>query len=226
MRFANVLAIATLLLVALEADPARAELRGKVYLLVNSQAPRSQWQRVPLPQAFVEVDWSVTVPAPAHAVTTCRYSELARSNENGEYVMEGPNFLTASLAHTSYVAYSPGLEPIQFPYGGSPTTPQDITMAPTTRAPAERLSHIALFAEPGCPDTNLRDPGGLLLPYLRNVLDEAKALNVDSERARRDVEHIEAVLKRASGEDKPGPLRVEIAPSSIQGASPALKDRR
>ena len=134
---------------------ARAELRGKVHMLINPQAPRTEWQRVPLPGAYIAVYWTITVPAPAHAITSCRYSEFARSDENGEYVMEGPNFITAALAHTTHLVYSPGLQRIEFPYGGSPLSEKDITMARMTFTAEERLSWIYLFIDPSCPDTKL-----------------------------------------------------------------------
>lgn len=83
---------------ALAMPQARAELRGKVPMLVNPQAPRTEWQRVPLPGTYIAVFWAITVPAPAHAISSCLYSEFARSDENDEYVMEGPNFITAGAA--------------------------------------------------------------------------------------------------------------------------------
>ena len=50
---------------ALAMPQARAELRGKVHMLVNSEASRADWRPVPLPGAYIAVFWSVTVPAPA-----------------------------------------------------------------------------------------------------------------------------------------------------------------
>ncbi len=220
MRRVRALAAALAAMLGLGVATAHAELRGKVYLLVNPQAPRDEWQRRPLPGVFVTVSWTVTVPAPAHAVDSCRYSELARTDDNGEFVMGGPNFLTARLADAAYYAYSPGLEPVNFPYPGSPISPKDITLALSARTPENRLSHIALFADPGCLPGTLHDPRSLLVPYLRGVLDEAKNLKVDTERGRRDVQSIETALRRASGDERPQPLRVVPRPASSQSASP------
>ena len=205
----------------LGAGPAHAEQRGKVYFLVNPQAPREQWERRPLPGAFVALSWTVTIPAPAHAVSTCRYSELARTNANGEYVMEGPNPVTAHLADAAYAAYSPGLQPVPFPYGGSPMSAKEITMTFSTRSAESRLSQLSLFTSPGCGDGDLRDPHALLVPYLRALLDEARGLKVDSPVGQREVQHIEAVLRHASGDDRPRPLRVV----PVQGAIEAVRVR-
>ena len=207
---------------ALAMPQARAELSGKVHMLVNPEAPRADWRRVPLPGAYIAVFWSVTVPAPAHAITTCRYSEFARSDEKGEYVMEGPNFLTSALAEPSFLVYSPGLEPINFPYGGSLQSEKDITMARSTLSPQERLSRIASYTDPHCPVTKLNDPRGLLEVYHRALLDEARSLRVESPRGRIDLRHLEAAARSASGLDKPEPVRAVILPSPgvIQSSSP------
>lgn len=198
---------------ALAMPQARAELRGKVGMLVNPEAPRADWRRVPLPGAYIAVFWSITVPAPAHAITTCRYSEFARSDENGEYVMEGPNFVTAALAESSFLVYSPGLEPINFPYGGSLQSEKDITMAKSALPPQERLSRIAGYTDPHCPDTKLNDPRSLLETYHRALLEEARSLQVESPRGRIDLQQLEAAARRASGLNKPGPVRAVIVPS-------------
>jgi hypothetical protein len=207
---------------ALATPQARAELHGKVHMLVNPEAPRADWRRVPLPGAYIAVFWSVTVPAPAHAITTCRYSEFARSDEQGEYAMKGPNFVTAALAESSFLVYSPGLEPINFPYGGSLQSGKDITMARSTLPPQERLSQIAGYTDPHCPDTKLNDPRSLLEPYHRALLDEGRSLQVESPRGRIDLRHLEAAARRVSGLDKPGPVRAVILPSpgAIQSSSP------
>ena len=207
---------------ALAMPPARAEFRGKVHMLVNPEAPRADWRRIPLAGAYVAVFWSITIPAPAHAITTCRYSELARSNDKGDYVMEGPNLITAHLAHISYLVYSPGLEPINFPYGGSLQTAQDITMALSKLSPDERLSRISGYTDPQCPDKALSDPHHLLDAFHRGLLDEARTLKVESDLGRRELEGIEAAVRRSSGLDRPGPIRAVIVPSTgaIQSSPP------
>jgi hypothetical protein len=207
---------------ALAMPQARAELRGKVQMLVNPEAPRADWRRVPLPGAYIAVFWSVTIPAPAHAITTCRYSEFARSDEKGEYAMEGPNFVTAGIAETRFLVYSPGLEPVNFPYGGSLQSEKDITMARSTLSPQERLSRIAGYTDPHCPDTKLNDPRSLLEAYHRALLDEARVLQVESPRGHIDLQHLEAAARRASGLDKPGSVRTVILPSpgATQSSSP------
>lgn len=212
---------------ALAVPQARADWRGSVHLLVNAEAPRADWRRVPLPGAYIAVYWYVTVPAPAHAITTCRYSEFARSDDKGEYVMEGPNFITAGLAHTSFLVYSPGLELVNFPAGGSLLSAKDITMARSTLAPPARLSRIAGYADPHCPDTKLDDPRVLLNAYYRVLLDEARSLEVDTPRGRIDLQSIEAAARRASGLDKPGPIRAVIVPSAgaIQSNPPLTGQR-
>jgi hypothetical protein len=199
--------------VLLAAAPAHAEVRGKVQLVTNPDAPRADWLRRPLAGAFVVGEWSITIAAPAHAVTTCRYSEIARSDERGEYVMEGPNIFTASLAHSSFSVYSTGLQQIDLPFGRSQAGAHDITMTWSKLAPAERLSGISMWSEPGCPtlESEIKDPHRVLNAYHQAILDEARTLNVDTERGRRDVAHIEAVIRNAADLDKPGrPLRAVI----------------
>jgi hypothetical protein len=158
----------------LHTAPAAAAPHGKVWLLVNPQAAREDWQRRPLSGAFVVLDWTVTVPGPGSAVAYCRYSELARTNDQGEYEMEGPNLLTALAADVSFFAYSPGLEVIAFRYPGSRMLPQDITMTMSTRTAQQRLSWLAQVSRPGCPAPEPSDPRALFVPYLRALLDEAK----------------------------------------------------
>jgi hypothetical protein len=192
---------------------ALAEFRGKVSLVTNPDAPRAEWNRVPLPGAYVAVFWSVTIPAPAHATSTCPYSEIARSDEKGEYVMEGPNLLAGAVARTSFLVYSPGLESINFPAGGSLQSALDITMARSTLSSAERLSRIAGYTDPGCSGTKLRDPRGLLGPYHRDLLEEARGLKVESKLGRIELQGIEAAAQRTSGLDKPGPLHAVVKPS-------------
>jgi hypothetical protein len=214
-------------LAALAMPQARAEVRGKVYMLANPEASRLEWRRAPLPGAYVAVYWYITLPGPGHATTTCGYSEFARSDDKGEYRMEGPNFVTAGLAHASFLVYSPGLELINFPYGGSALSEKDITMAKSTLDPGERLSRIFGFAHPGCPGRKLDDPRGLLEGFHRNLLDEARSLRVETDLARTQYEGIEAAARRASGLDKPGPLRAVIKPSPapIESGSPIPEPR-
>jgi len=206
---------------ALAMPQARADFRGKVHLLVNPEVPRAEWRRVPLPGAYVAVFWSFTVPAPAHAISKCPYSELARSDEKGEYEMEGPNFVTAAIAEPSFLVYSPGLEPINFPYGGSPQSARDITMAKSPLAAEERLSRIFSYTDPHCSDTKIHDPHGLLGAYHRSLLEEANSLQVQSPQGRVKLQSIQAAARRASGLDKPAPIRPVTGPSpAIESNSP------
>jgi hypothetical protein len=207
---------------ALAMPQAHADFRGKVHMVVNPETARIGWRRVPLPGAYVAVFWSITVPAPAHAITTCRYSEFARSDDKGEYVMEGPNFVTAALAESSFLVYSPGLEPVSFPYGGSLQSARDITMARSQLAPAERLSRIAGYTDPHCPDTKIHDPHGLLDAYHRSLFEEASSLQVESPQGRSNLRSIQAAARRASGFHKPEPVRAVIRPSpgAIESSPP------
>lgn len=207
---------------ALAMPPAHADVRGKIHMLVNPDAPRAEWRRVPLPGAYIAMFWSVTVPAPAHAITTCRYSEFARSDGKGEYVMEGPNFVTAALATSSFLVYAPGMQQINFPYPGSLQSATDITMVRSTLTPAERLSRIVGYIDPHCPDMKLNDPRGLLGAYYRSLLEEAGSLHVKTPEGRRNLQSIQTAARRASSLDKPGPIRAVVRPSagSIQSVPP------
>jgi len=201
--------------------PAHGEQRGRVFFLVNPQAPREEWQRRPLPGAFVALSWTILIPGPGHAVDKCVYSELARTDELGEWVMEGPNALSAALADAAYRAYSPGLELVAFPYGGSLMSPKELTMTFSTRDPQTRLSQLASSTDPGCWGAKLSDPGALFVPYVRALLEEAQAINSGSPRSRGDVEHIQAVLRRATEPSGPKTVRVVPLQGGIDAASPA-----
>jgi hypothetical protein len=205
----------------LQAAPAAAAPHGKVWLLVNPQAAREDWQRRPLSGAFVVLDWTVRVPAPASAVAYCRYSELARTDHHGEYVMEGPNVFTALAGDVSFSAYSPGMEVVAFRYPGSPLMPEDITMTVSTRTAQQRLSYLGMAPNAGCPDRAPNDPHGLFVPYLRALLDEANTLAPGVPSGHGEVEHIEAVLRHATGLDRPPRvLRVVPYPGRIESATP------
>jgi hypothetical protein len=205
----------------LQAAPAGAAPHGKVWLLVNPQAAREDWQRRPLSGAFVVLDWTVRVPAPASAVAYCRYSELARTDDRGEYVMEGPNVFTALAGDVSFFAYSPGMEVIPFRYPGARLLPEDITMTMSTRTAQQRLSYLSLATDPGCPLQPPNDPHALFVPYLRALLDEANTLAPGVPSGRGEVEHIEAELRHATGQDRPPRvLRVVPYQGGVEAATP------
>ena len=135
--------------------------------------------------------------------------------------MEGPNFVTAALAEPSFLVYSPGLEPVNFPYGGSPQSARDITMAKSQLAAEERLSRIFGYTDPHCSETKIHDPHGLLDAYHRSLLDEANSLPVQSRQGHNELQSIKAAARRASGLDKPGPVRAVVGPSpAIESSSP------
>src|SRR5687768_2227327 len=92
----------------LPSSPASGEVRGTVQEIVNPEAPHTEWRRQPVPDAYVVMTWTITIPTPAHATSSCRYSEIARTDANGSYSMEGPNVFTAALARASGFVYSPG----------------------------------------------------------------------------------------------------------------------
>lgn len=200
--------IASVALLVAVVAPAYAVQRGTVHFLVNPGAPRDEWQRRPLPGAFVVLTWTLTVPAPAHAVDKCLYSELARTDEKGDYAMEGPNPITGALAEPSYFVYAPGVEALAIRSPSLRDTAKDITMTFSSRTPENRLSQIDFFAEPGCFDRKLADPRALHVPLLRALLDEAQRLAPGAPRGRQSVEHIEAVLRRLTDPGEPRGLRV------------------
>jgi hypothetical protein len=103
----------------------RAEVTGVVYELLNPEAPRDEWRRQPLACAYVTISWSVTIPMPAHASSSCRYAEIARTDQNGRYIMEGPNFITAGAARARAMVYAPGRDRVPYPYPGSEMKEQD-----------------------------------------------------------------------------------------------------
>jgi len=174
---------------------AQADYRGEVHVLVNPDAPSQEWRRVPLAGAYVAITWTVVIPMPAHAIDSCRYSELARTDERGQYVMEGPNPYTAFLAETSFMAHAPGLDTINFPAPGSLQVPKDITMARTTLAPEARLSRLANYTYLSCSNRTLTDPHALRPGFNRKLLDEATKLGVNSQQGRYELQTIEAAVR-------------------------------
>jgi hypothetical protein len=205
--------------------PALAEVRGVVYEVLNPEAPRAEWRRQPLPSAYVSLRWDITIPAPAHATTSCRYAEIARTDAKGEYIMDGPNFITAGLASPRYSVHAAGRERVNFPYPGSRETPADITMTKSSRQPEERLSQLFLISNTGCFDRKLNDPGGVLRSYLESLVEEARALNVDSPQGRNMLRSLEASAKGPGPSDR-APIRVEAAPVDpvqLQAKDPATR---
>jgi hypothetical protein len=211
----------------LPAQWSRAEVNGTVHELLNPEAPRDEWRRQPLANAYVVISWSITIPTPAHATTSCRYSEIARTNGNGRYSMEGPNFVTAGLARTDALVYAPGRDRIPFPYPGTLMREQDVTMAKSARSPEGRLTMLTIFAYPGCPgfDRKIHDPHGLLKPYHESLLAEARTLNVDTQAGRIVVRELETRVKYADPTNlAPAPIRVVPMPvdqRELQQANPA-----
>lgn len=165
------------LLAILVAMPVRAEVRGMVHEVVNPEAPREQWSRRPLAGAYVTLAWSVVIPAPAHAVDSCRHAEIARADANGRFVMRGPDFLTARLAKPRILAYSPGREQVAFPHPGTLPDPTDITLARSARATDERLEILLILKDPGREaGRRLSDPQQVLEDYHQALHAKAKAL--------------------------------------------------
>ena len=130
--------------------PAGAELRGIVQEVVNPESPRAEWRRQPVAGAYVAMTWSVVVPAPAHATESCRHAEIARTDASGQYVIQGPSFITAGLAKPRVLAYLPGREQIAFPYPGSLSSPADITLGKPARSADDRLQMLLMLETPGC----------------------------------------------------------------------------
>jgi len=212
------------------AGPGFADVRGSVHEIVNPEASRAEWRRQPLAGAYVAIVWEIAIPAPAHATTSCRYAELARTDAKGEYIMEGPNFITAALAHTIFAAYAPGRRVIAFRYPGTLLTPKDITLVKSDWPSEQRLSLLNSLARPGCAgwDAKLHDPKGLLRPMQQELLREAATLPAESDYAKNTLRSLEAEVRGPQPALRE-PIRVEIAPAqgSIEAApAPAQPSSR
>lgn len=210
------LAAACLALAAmLPAHASRAEVTGTVHELVNPDAPREAWVRKPLPDAYVVLTWTITIPAPGHATTTCRHAEIARTDRDGRYAMEGPGFVTAGLADTRALVYAPGRDRLSFPHPGSPVSGNDFTVAKSARSPEARLTSLSGYASPGCGgwERPVHDPGGLMKTYLESLLAEARTLNVDTLAGKNALAHIAAAVKYSDPANRaPPPMKVVPMP--------------
>lgn len=217
---ARSLPAAVLLLSLLFAAPgAWAEVSGTVLELLNPEAPPAEWRRQPLSDAYVIMKWTVTIPAPGHATSSCRYSEIARTDGDGRYSMEGPNLLTAGFAEASGFVYSPGRDHMP----GSDPWQKHFTMVKSTRPPDRRLETLSNIATPGCMDRKIHDPRGLLKAYLGSLLSEARTLNVQTRDAKRSMAALESAVKGAdpAARQAPAPMKVVPQPGRIERAHPA-----
>lgn len=202
----------------LPAAPTAAEVSGTVEELVNPQAPHTEWRRQPVPDAYVVMTWTVTIPAPAHATSSCRYSEIARADRNGRYSLEGPNPLTAGFARSSGFAYSPGLD--HFP--GSDPRSKDFILVKSARTSEQRLGTLSVIARPGCFDKKIHDPKGLLKTYLQSLLTEGRALNVQTREGKISMAELQSAVNQGDPAERPapGPVKVVPLPARIQRSNP------
>lgn len=178
-----------------------------VYELANPKAPRDEWQRKPLANAYIAISWTIITPGLGHATTSCLHMEIARSNEKGEYVMEGPSFLTSAAARTGLMAHAQGMERVDWPFAERPAALKEIWMAKSTRSADERLAFLMLFDSPGCSGREMHDPQGVLRAYQEALAAEAKALTPLTQAGRNAQSVLVARVK-----PPPGPMRIEAAP--------------
>jgi hypothetical protein len=181
----------------LPALPVLAEVRGVVHEVVNPESPRAEWRRQPVAGAYVAMTWSVVAPAPAHATDSCRHAEIARTDANGQYAMQGPGFITAGLAKPRVLAHLPGREQVAFPYPGSPSSPADITLGRPARSADDRLQILLMLENPGCSGREVSDPQGILKAYFESLAGEADALRPETEAGRNTQRYLQARAKRA-----------------------------
>jgi hypothetical protein len=210
MRIPALAALAAIAL--LLPHPALAGVHGVVYELANPKAPRDEWQRKPLANAYVVISWSITIPAPAHATSSCRHIEIARSNEKGEYVMDGPWFPTSALAHANLLAYAPGMDRVDWPWIERPEALKEISMARSERSADERLSTLMVLdgLSWSCYGQEIHDPQGVLKAYREALAAEGRTLNPVTQSGRSIQSSLEARIKPVP---PPGtPMRVEVVP--------------
>lgn len=193
--------------------PAFADLQGAIYDLANPQAPRADWQRKPLANAYIVISWSVTIPAPAHATSYCRHVEIARSNDKGEYRLEGAMLGRGTLM----AAYAPGLARVDWPWAERPQALKEISMAKSTQSADERISQLMFFGDPGCLGVEIHDPQGVLGAYYAALVAEARTLTPTSQSGRESLRMLEAKAKNQGlvpvpPGAVPAPARIEAAP--------------
>jgi hypothetical protein len=193
------LMIAGLLVAGMQA---RAEVRGKVERVENPQAPREQWRRFPLADAYVTMWWTVTIPTPAHATSSCRYQEVARTDEKGEFVIEGPNFITAGMARSAYSVYARDLEELRHPYGPGP---KEIVMAASKRKPEERAELLRYQLDAPCAERALNAAEGVVERYHQVVRQEASTIELPPKPVR---------AAPATWLDTPGPAAAQPGPDT------------
>jgi hypothetical protein len=195
--------------------PARAEVRGKVEKVENPEARREEWRRSPIADAYVTMWWTITIPSPAHATSSCRYQEVARTDDKGEFVIEGPNFITAGMARSGYSVYARGLEELRHPYGPGP---KEIVMATSRRTPEERADFLRFVLDPPCSERALNAAQGVVEGYRRIVTEEASTIQLPPK---------PPPARPATWLDTPRPAavaprpdaKVIVVPGAIQGQS-------
>ena len=146
-----------------------------IYEVADLQAARAG-PRKPLANAYVVISWWVTIPAPAHATSSCLHTEIARSNDKGEYVIEGPNPLTAGVARASIMAYAPGMDRVDWPFAERPAALREVFLARSAASPDDRLNRMVIYDLAGCSSREMQDPRNLVRAYREALAAEAKAL--------------------------------------------------
>ena len=193
MRMWQLLAAATLTVLQ-PPSPAAAEVSGMVYELSNPKAPRGEWQRKPLANAYVVLSWSMRLPGPGHPTILCRHNEIARSDDQGRYVMQGPGLLTG-LSRPRLLVYAPGMDRVDWPFAERPEALRDISMAKSMHPADERLGLLMLFESPGCFGSEIHDPQGVLKAYYEALAAEARAFSPATEAGRNIQRGLEAKAK-------------------------------
>jgi hypothetical protein len=174
------------MLTCLFAGAVQADVRGEVYQVLNPEAPRAEWRRERVANAYVILAWRPTIPS-GHS-TPCIHAEIARTDGSGAYAMDGPaaGALGGIRPMVGVAVFAPGLEIAREPLAPHPD-PKSILLAKYIGPAYGRVSQLSALADAGCMTRALtyvfEDPKGLRNEYFQALLAETRTLPASSSTA-------------------------------------------
>ena len=133
-----------------------ASVEGQVFEVVNPEAPRSQWTRVPSADAYVIVHWQGSIPRLGHAESVCLHAAIGKTEARGRFEVSGtwaaPKGFPVIRRDPAVMVYKPGFDQqSDFRSGGAPVVR---TLVRSKLAAEQRVALLSMYAEAGCRDDN------------------------------------------------------------------------
>lgn len=199
-------------------------VRGQVFEVVNSEAPASQWTRVPSADAYVMVHWTGSVPGP-HATSVCLHVAIGKTDARGRFDVSGrwaaPKAFLVFPSDPVVWVYKPGFDPHSEFRDQSP--PDVRTLVRSTLPVEQRIERLSEYAEAGCRNDEtfttfpLGDRQGVAARFYRALYEEAHAL----EPLPRGLNHYLATLREKAGVPQPPEPPWQVQPIRPGGPRPA-----